>query len=97
MYSGFNISHRLTELGYPSQSFWLLRLAQVVLIVAFVALLLTLIGWPRPPGPFPYALAPACLLFAGLVAMLHAFLYPLQLILTGQSQKAAGNDAVDKP
>jgi hypothetical protein len=97
VYSGFNISHRLTELGYPSQSFWLLRLAQVVLIVAFVALLLTLIGWPRPPGPFPYALAPACLLFAGLVAMLHAFLYPLQLILTGQSQKAAGNDAVDKP
>jgi len=51
-------------------------------------LLSSVIGWPSAPAAFIYAVAPVSLLFAALLAMLHAFLVPLQMVLTQKQPEA---------
>ena len=71
----------------------MLRLAQTFIVIAVVVLLSTAIGWPSTPGPFIYAIAPVSLLFAALLAMLHAFLVPMQLVFTQKQPETDESDA----
>lgn len=86
--SSFRFDIRLTKIGCPPQAPGILRTAQIAAITPVVVLLLTMIGWPSAPGPFLYAIAPASLLFAGLLAMVHSFLVPMQLVFTQEQPKS---------
>jgi hypothetical protein len=92
--SGIKFDSRLTEIGYPSQGPMILRVAQVSTVIAVVVLLSVVIGWPAPPGPFYYAIAPVSLLFAALLAMLHAFLVPMQMVFTQKQPQTPEADEI---
>ena len=93
--SGFNFDKRLTEIGYLPQAPRILRAAQIATVIPVVVLLSTMIGWPSAPGPFLYAIAPVSLLFAGLLAMLHSFLVPVQMVFTQERPELPEADGID--
>lgn len=74
---------RMTALGQPSPAPWMLRSGMLMVTAATGAMLLNLVGWPWPPGPFLYALAVSLLLTAGIVALLHSFWVPVESVLRG--------------
>ena len=83
-YSAVVLDIQLTRRGHPPQAQWNIRIAQLSNVVAILAMLVNLIGWPWNPGPFPYATAIILLLITGLLALLHAFLMPVQSALRGE-------------
>ncbi len=58
-------------------------MGQLLSILANLAMLANLIGWPWPPGPLAYAIGLTLMLSTGLVALLHSFLLPLRIVLGG--------------
>jgi DMSO reductase anchor subunit len=85
----------LSRIGYPPQSIVFLRTAQTASVTSVIVLLLTIAGWPSEPGPFLYAISPIAVLISGLLAMLHSFLFPMQMVLvskpTGTPDSVAPN------
>ena len=79
----FRVDARMTALGQPSPAPRMLRGAMLMVTAATGAMLLNLVGWPWPPGPFLYAFAVGSLLTAGIVALLHSFWVPVESVLRG--------------
>ncbi len=76
---------RLVRLGNPPQAPVILRVAQSSSSVAVIAMLINLFGWPWSTGPLLYAAGSLLILIPGLMALLHAFLMPLQIALNPDS------------
>ena len=85
IYSGMIIDVRLARLGYPPQAPMFLRSAQASSILAALFFVSNAFGWPWSPGPFLYAVGPVLILVTGLLAMLHAFVLPVQLALDSEA------------
>jgi hypothetical protein len=78
------LDRRITRAGHPPQAPLSIRTGQGISILANLVMASNLIGWPWPPGPLAYAIALTCVLTTGLVALLHSFLLPLQIVLSGE-------------
>jgi hypothetical protein len=82
-YSQIVIDTRMTRLGHPPQAPLIVRTAQTLSVLAMSAMFANLIGWPWNPGALPYATAVIFVLIAGLLALLHSFMVPVQIALSG--------------
>jgi hypothetical protein len=94
IYSLVLLDLRLTRQGHPPQAPLIIRSAQALLIIANASMLSNLLGWPWAPGPLLYAIALTCVLTAGLSALLHSFLVPLQLVFSGNDD-ATSDRSID--
>ena len=82
--------NRMTHIGQLPQARLNLRTAQLSSILATLAMLINVIGWPWRPGPFLYATATTFVLTTGLLALLHSFYVPLKSALYGEGSAPAG-------
>jgi len=87
-YLQFRFDLRMTRLGSPPQAPLIMRFAQASLCVAIVLLVGNLAGWPWAPQPGAYATAAVLILAAGVAALLHAFVVPLQIALGAEDPDA---------
>lgn len=71
---------RMTRLGHPPQAPVSIRMAQTFSVLATLTMLGNVVGWPWSPQPMAYALALTFILATGLLALLHSFLVPLQIV-----------------
>ncbi len=83
-YSYFVMDVRLTRLGHPPQAPLIFRTAQILNSVALLAMFINLIGWPWNPDALPYSSGIILMLMAGLLALVHSFLVPVQIALSGK-------------
>jgi hypothetical protein len=85
--SSLAFDSRMTRLGHPPQARLSIRQAQASLLLAALVMLGNLVGWPGTPAPFPYAVGLVFTLWAGMIALLHAFLRPIGLLVEGEVPK----------
>jgi len=83
-YSYFVMDVRLTRLGHPPQAPLIFRTAQILNSVALLAMFINLIGWPWNPDALPYSSGIILMLMSGLLALVHSFLVPVQIALSGK-------------
>ena len=83
-YSEIVIDIRMTRLGHAPQAPFIIRTAQTLNSVALLAMFTNLIGWPWNSGALPYASGIIFLLITGLLALIHSFLVPVQIALSGK-------------
>ncbi len=79
------IDAKMTRLGSPPQAPVNFRIAQASTILATLAFLINAVGWPWQPGALLHAVGSVLILLTGLLALLHAFLMPLQIALNPNS------------
>ncbi len=79
------IDAKMTRLGSPPQAPVNFRIAQASTLLATLAFLINAVGWPWQPGALLHAVGSVLILLTGLLALLHAFLMPLQLALNPNS------------
>lgn len=81
---------RMTRLGHPPQAPLSIRLAQTFSVLATLIMFGNVIGWPWSPQPMAYAVALTLVLGTGLIALLHSFLVPLQIVFGREDPDAPG-------
>lgn len=79
------IDVKMTRLGSPPQAPVNFRIAQASTFLATLAFLINVVGWPWQPGALLHAVGSVLILVTGLLALLHAFLMPLQMALKPKS------------
>lgn len=82
---------RMTRLGHPPQAPVSIRLAQTFSLLATFTMLGNVIGWPWSPQPLAYAVGLTLILGTGLIALLHSFLVPLQIVFGREDPDPPGD------
>jgi hypothetical protein len=80
VYTMIRFDRQLIYLGYPQQAPLNILTAKIASIGAIVLMILNVIGWPWEPGAFQHATAVTLTLATGLLALLHTFYVPVQIL-----------------
>jgi hypothetical protein len=84
VYTMIRFDARLTYLGHPPQAPLNILTAKIASIGATILMILNVIGWPWEPGAFQHAVAVTLTLATGLLALLHTFYVPVQILFNDQ-------------